>query len=174
MTKTGLGALPDTRAKLGALQLITAVIVLDQFFKQVMIDQGSAGGLPIAVTPFFNLVLGFNRGVTFGLLASDNPYAPYLLGGLAIIFSIGFWIMLIRSPRTHERLGLAAVAGGALANAIDRLYRGAVTDFLDFHAAGWHWPAFNLADVAIVCGVALLLASAWRNAPAGPTTDRGV
>lgn len=154
--------MPDRHAKLAALQIVVAIVVLDQFVKQLLIDLGTDGSLPIAVTPFFNLVLGFNRGVTFGLLATDNPYAPYLLGTAACAVAVGFWILVVRSPRLDERLGLAAVIGGALGNAADRFNRGAVTDFLDFHLAGRHWPTFNLADVAIVLGVMLPIAATWR------------
>lgn len=166
--------MPDRRAKLVALQIVVAIVILDQFVKQMMIDLGSAGSLPIAVTPFFNLVLGFNRGVTFGLLATDHPYAPYLLGGVAVAVALGFWVLVIRTPRPDERLGLAAVIGGALGNAVDRFHRGAVTDFLDFHAAGWRWPAFNLADIAIVFGVFLLIVATWRTSRATPAANQEV
>ncbi len=162
-------SLPDRRARLAALLVIVAIVAADQAVKQAMIGLGAAGSLPLAVTPFFNLVLGFNRGVTFGLLASDHPLAPYLLGGLACVVALGFWLLACRTPRPDERLGLTAVIGGALGNAVDRFHRGAVTDFLDFHLASWHWPAFNLADIAIVAGVVLLLVATWRASPVAPS-----
>lgn len=124
----------------------------------------------IPLTPFFNLTLGFNRGVSFGLLSADSPATPWLLSGLALAVLMGFSVWLARSP--HPRHGVAAglIAGGALGNVIDRLRQGAVTDFLDFHWAGYHWPAFNIADALIFVGAALLaIGSRARDATRSPT-----
>ncbi len=112
----------------------------------------------VELLPFFNLVLVQNRGVSFGLLATDHTLGRWLLilitasvtGGLVV------WLMRARSRAQAPALGL--VIGGALGNLVDRLRHGAVTDFLDLHARGYHWPAFNLADSAIVVGALLLLA----------------
>lgn len=115
----------------------------------------------IEVLPFFNLVLSFNRGVTFGLLATDHPAGRWLLTLLAttVIIVLGRWLV-----RSHDRIqasALGLIMGGALGNVVDRLRQGAVTDFLDFHVQGYHWPAFNLADSAIVVGVVLLVLHGW-------------
>ena len=120
----------------------------------------------VPVTPFFDLALGRNRGVSFGLLSAEHPAAPWLLSALALAVVAGLvvWAARDRRPWTAPPVGL--VAGGALGNVADRLRHGAVTDFLDFHAAGHHWPAFNLADAAIVAGVALLVAAGGRGGPA--------
>lgn len=111
----------------------------------------------VPVTPFFNLVLGRNRGVSFGLLSADHPATPWLLSALAfaVIAGVIFWTRHDRRPAMGAAVGL--VAGGALGNVVDRLRHGAVTDFLDFHAGGYHWPAFNLADTSIFLGVVLLM-----------------
>ena len=110
------------------------------------------------VTPFFNIVLTFNRGVSFGLLGSDSPWAQPLLIALATGISVVliFWIRQAETCFTARAAGV--ILGGAVGNVIDRLFHGGVVDFLDFHAYGTHFPAFNLADSAITCGVIFLLA----------------
>ncbi|MCB4825415.1 signal peptidase II [Roseicella aerolata] len=111
----------------------------------------------IPVAPFFNLVLWHNRGVSFGLLSADHPATPWLLSTLALAIVAGLVIWMTRDRRPGMAAAVGLIAGGALGNVVDRLRHGAVTDFLDFHAAGYHWPAFNLADTAIFLGVALLV-----------------
>ena len=124
--------------------------------------------LPVEVVPFFNLVLVWNRGVSFGMFGSAGPLLLALLAG-AVALVLVVW--MLRSPRRFEALALGAVAGGAAGNILDRLVRGAVVDFLDFHIGGWHWYAFNLADSAITVGVAMLLFDAvlMRGRRAGGT-----
>lgn len=111
----------------------------------------------IPVLPFFNLVLVWNQGVSFGLFG-DGSAGPWLLVLLAagIVAALVFWLRKADSLLSVAALGL--VIGGAVGNVIDRLIHGAVVDFLDFHLAGWHWPAFNVADSAICIGVVMLLA----------------
>lgn len=115
----------------------------------------------VPVTAFFNLVLGSNRGVTFGML-SGLALPPWTLALLAVVVGGGLLVWLFRTDSWLASGGLGLVIGGALSNALDRYGYGAVTDFLDFHLAGWHWPAFNLADTGIVCGVAVLLLDACK------------
>ncbi len=111
----------------------------------------------IPVLPFFNLVLVWNRGVSFGMFG-DGSAGPWLLVLLAvgIVAALLWWLRKAEGLLSVASLGL--IIGGAVGNVIDRLVHGAVVDFLDFHAAGWHWPAFNVADSAITVGVVLLLA----------------
>ncbi|WP_422022413.1 signal peptidase II [Pyruvatibacter mobilis] len=115
----------------------------------------------IEVFPFFNLVLGFNRGISFGLLNSDSPAAPYLLSAFALVVVGLLVVWLRRSKHAAEAAGIGAIIGGAAANIADRLADGAVTDFLDFYIGSYHWPAFNVADAAIFCGVVLLIVPPW-------------
>lgn len=108
----------------------------------------------IEVLPVFNLVLTSNRGVSFGFL-TWLPWWALAFLGLAAVTILSVWLW-----RTRTRLsgaGIGFIIGGALGNIADRIRWGAVTDFLDFHISNHHWPAFNFADVAIVCGVGLLL-----------------
>ena len=141
-----------------ALYLATAVLLLDQLSKWVMwaVVVPPPGG--IYVTGFFSLVLTHNRGVSFGLFQSDSAWQPYFLVAVNLVVSIALLIWLHREKVGLLPYGIGLVVGGALGNAVDRLHLPGVVDFLDFHLAGWHWPAFNLADSAIVCGVAIILA----------------
>jgi signal peptidase II len=110
------------------------------------------------VTSFFNIVLTFNRGVSFGLLDSDSPWGQPLLIALATGISVVlvFWIRQAETRFAARAAGV--ILGGAIGNVIDRFFHGGVVDFLDFHAYETHFPAFNLADSAITCGVIFLLA----------------
>ena len=135
------------------------VVVLDQLTKWLIRDVvlGTGPGRDIEVTGFFNIVEVWNRGVSFGLFASDSPWTPYLLSALAIAISIVLIVWLRKAETTFLALALGFVIGGAIGNVFDRFIWGRVYDFLDFHAAGYHWPAFNVADAAISVGVGLIL-----------------
>jgi signal peptidase II len=144
------------------IALSLGILMLDQATKQFFEIMLSDSAQAVLVTPFFNLALGYNRGISFGLLSSEHPYAPYLLALFALVIVIGLAVWMWRSNSLMQRLGLAAIIGGAISNLVDRLEDGAVTDFLDFHIGAYHWPTFNLADAAITCGVAVLLfESVW-------------
>lgn len=111
------------------------------------------------VTSFFNLVLVMNPGASFSFLAGAGGWQQWFFIALALAVSV--WLIVLIRRHARERLmpaALSLVLGGALGNVMDRLRFGAVVDFLDFHLAGWHWPAFNVADSAISVGVILLLA----------------
>ena len=141
---------------LGVL-LIAATIVVDQLSKLVVVQQAAVRPWSVEITSFFNLVYVENRGITFGLFGNSQALGRWLLTGLAVILVIGLCVWLWRAQTQLLIGGIGLVIGGALGNVIDRVVRGAVIDFLDFHALGRHWPAFNVADSAIVVGVALLL-----------------
>ena len=133
------------------------VVVLDQLTKWLIRDVVLDTARYIEVTGFFNIVEVWNRGVSFGLFASDSPWTPYLLSALAIAISIVLIVWLRKADTTFLALALGFVIGGAIGNVFDRFIWGRVYDFLDFHAAGYHWPAFNVADAAISVGVGLIL-----------------
>ena len=143
------------------LSIAVAVFASDLISKWLIVNVVMDPARTIDVFPFFNLVLGYNRGVTFGLLSSGNPIAPYLLSGFALLVVGVLDRWLWRSTVRLESAAIGSIIGGALGNVADRLADGAVTDFLDFYVGGYHWPAFNLADVGIVLGVALLLVTWW-------------
>lgn len=139
------------------LSVGATVVVLDQLTKWLIRDVVLDTARYIEVTGFFNIVEVWNRGVSFGLFASDSPWTPYLLSALAIAISIVLIFWLRKAETTFLALALGFVIGGAIGNVFDRFIWGRVYDFLDFHAAGYHWPAFNVADAAISVGVALIL-----------------
>ena len=112
---------------------------------------------PVEVTPFFNLVLVWNRGVSFGMFARAPEWGPWALVLLTLVIAAVLIVWLRRETRALSRAALWLVLAGAAGNLIDRLRFGAVVDFLDFHVQDYHWPAFIVADSAIVGGRALLL-----------------
>ncbi len=141
-----------------ASYLMVFVALCDQLSKWWLLDKVMQPPQTVPVTPFLNLVLVWNKGVTFGLLNRfDHQYISYFLVAVAavILFLLGRWLW--RTSSTPVAIGLGAIMGGAIGNVIDRLRHGAVVDFLDFYYRDYHWYAFNLADAAIVTGVALLL-----------------
>ena len=109
------------------------------------------------VFDFFNIVFTWNPGTSFSLFRALGEAAPIVLV-IATAFVIGFIVryLFVRAAQ-YERIPLALIVGGAIGNLIDRIRFGAVIDFLDFHIGGWHWPAFNVADICIVVGVGLYL-----------------
>jgi lipoprotein signal peptidase len=115
-----------------------------------------------------DLTMVWNRGVTFGMFSGDGPLNHIILAVIATAIA-GFLLRwMARAENRTVAAALGAVVGGAIGNVIDRLRFGAVVDFVDFHAWGWHWYVFNIADAGIVCGVGVLLADAlFRRPPAG-------
>ena len=111
----------------------------------------------VQMTPFFNLVTVWNRGVSFGILSNDSPYGPWALSLLALALTAGLVVWLRKIDTKWLGLAVGLVIGGAIGNVLDRLRFGAVFDFLDFHVMGYHWPAFNVADSCIFIGVGLIL-----------------
>lgn len=144
-----------------AAGLIIALLVIaaDQAAKAWVLGffAGHAGAPLVAVTPFFNLVLTGNRGVSFGLFNNSDAMNTAVFTVLAAVIVIALLVWLRRAANPLIRLALGLIIGGAVGNVVDRLARGAVVDFLDFHLGTWHWFAFNLADAAICLGVAALL-----------------
>lgn len=110
----------------------------------------------IEITPFFNLFLTYNKGVSFSFLSTNTTYGPYLLSGLSLLICIGLILWLYREKNKIIQTGIALILGGAIGNITDRIRLGAVIDFLDFHYNIHHWPAFNVADMAICFGAFLI------------------
>ncbi|KJB96307.1 signal peptidase II [Skermanella aerolata KACC 11604] len=111
----------------------------------------------IEVTSYFNLVMAWNRGVSFSLFWHEAEYMPYVLSAVALGIVAFLLSWLRKADRPFLAVSIGMVIGGALGNVVDRLRFGAVTDFLDFHVLGYHWPAFNVADTGISVGVALIV-----------------
>ena len=138
--------------------LIAAAVVADQLTKTAalsLLSQGTA----VPVLPGLNLSLGFNTGASFGMMGGFMAGKPLLMAALTGALTIAFAVMAFRAQPALERAGFALVVGGALGNIIDRVRQGAVTDFLDLYWRDWHWPTFNVADIAITLGTVLILAA---------------
>ncbi len=137
--------------------LAALVVILDQFTKWLVLENIHYGET-IVVAPFWNWVLTFNPGAAFSFLADQAGWQRWFFSVLAIAVAAWIAVELTRHPE-HKRLSLALtlVMGGALGNVIDRLRFGAVVDFVQWHVAGFYWPAFNVADAAITIGAVLLV-----------------
>jgi len=151
--------------------LTSAVLAGDCVTKLFMEAYLIGVGYKVPITSFFDLTLGYNRGISLGLFSSNSDFAPYILATIALLIAVGLAVWLWRNESLVQKFGLAATVGGAIGNAIDRLQDGAVTDFLDFYVGAYHWPAFNLADVAIACGVGALLIGSMRERPRTQTSN---
>ncbi len=134
-----------------------ALVIADQITKWLVMAYVLPDGKAVTLTGFLNLVVVWNRGVSFGMFAHDWGGAPWVLSALAVAIVALLCIWLTRAQRRLTAWAIGAVIGGAIGNVIDRARFGAVYDFVDLHYAGWHWPAFNLADSAITVGVIVLL-----------------
>ncbi|MDB6454274.1 signal peptidase II [Falsirhodobacter sp. 20TX0035] len=143
----------------GPWQVMLCTLLVDQATKTAALTFLPDGA--VSVLPFFDLTLGFNTGASFGMMSVAMAARPMLMVLLTGVITLGFACMAYRATNRPERNGFALITGGALGNIVDRLNRGAVTDFLDFHWQGWHWPAFNIADVAIFIGAAFVIVSAF-------------
>ena len=142
--------------------LSALIVAADQITKYTAVHY-LAAHQAVAVTPFFNLALVYNPGAAFSFLSDAAGWQRGFFIGIALIASA--WIVYLLRRYPHQRLfalALSLVLAGAVGNVVDRVLHGAVIDFLDFHAYGYHWPAFNVADSAITCGAALLIWDAFR------------
>ena len=133
------------------------VLALDQISKVWVLGTLSAARPAVEVTSFLNIVLVWNRGISFGLFNRESDWQPWFLVGLSLVIVAGLLVWLRTARGRWMTPAITLVAGGAIGNAVDRARLGAVVDFVDFHIGGWHFAAFNVADAAITCGVAVIL-----------------
>lgn len=143
------------------LGVTVAVIALDIFTKQ-RVSEALELYRPIEVFSWLNITLAHNYGAAFSFLSDAGGWQRWFFIILSSLVSLVLLVWLLRLPRQEWQtgLGLALVLGGAIGNLIDRVQLGYVVDFIDVHFGGWHYPAFNVADSAITCGVILLLLDA--------------
>jgi signal peptidase II len=149
------------------LSVAGLVILFDQISKwwiveKVMRPEGVDGtpffsSTRIEVLPVFDLVMAWNRGVSFGIGNNSGEWNAVILSALAVVICVGMVVWLAKAEGLLVQIALGGIIGGALGNVIDRARFGAVADFLDVHVAGHHWPAFNLADSAITVGAVFLI-----------------
>jgi signal peptidase II len=146
----------------------TLVAISDQISKWAIRDLVMDPPRIIPLTGFFNIVEVWNRGISFGLFGSDSSWGPILLSVLALGICGVLIVWLRRAETRLLAVAIGLVVGGAIGNVIDRALWRAVYDFLDFHMAGYHWPAFNVADSAITIGVGLILVEGFIAKPRAP------
>ena len=153
---------PPARA---SFLVAAAIFVVDQAIKLwalFVFDLGSQGRVP--VLPVFDLVLIWNRGISYGLMQQDSEFGRWALVALHVVASVAITIWIARERQTISSLGLALILGGAVGNGLDRILYGAVVDYALLHWGDVTWYVFNLADAAIVAGVGLLLYGSLRGA----------
>lgn len=140
------------------LWLSLAVLVADQLSKWAALA-GLDYARPLELAPIFNLTLLYNTGAAFSFLADHDGWQRWFFVILAAVIVCGLlaWLAFVAIKDWRIKVGIAVLLGGAVGNVIDRIAYGYVVDFLDFHWAGWHWPAFNIADAAITIGVILII-----------------
>ncbi|EGP20190.1 signal peptidase II [Halomonas sp. TD01] len=149
---------PPMRRPLRWLWLAVVIIVLDLLTKPPP-SHFLNYAQPVEVLPFFNLTLLHNTGAAFSFLADHPGWQRWFFALIAIGASIGLtvWLSRIRADEKLLAVALPLIIGGALGNLYDRLVHGYVVDFLSFHAAGWYYPAFNVADIGITLGAVGLI-----------------
>ena len=142
------------------LGLAFIILLVDQFTKVLIVGYYHLGD-STAVTGFFNIVRVHNHGAAFSFLAGASGWQRWFFTVLGCV-AAGFIVWMLKSHPGQKlfSFAMACILGGAIGNVIDRLRFGAVVDFVDVHAWGWHWYVFNVADAAIVCGVLALVADA--------------
>lgn len=142
---------------LGVIIMLLALIA-DQLHKYIMLHVvGMMDGRIIEVTSFFNIVMVWNYGISFGMFNDGTSSNAYILVIMSVAVCGFLFAWLRRTNSKLQTIALGMVIGGALGNAVDRLAYGAVADFLDFYIGRNHWPAFNIADICISVGVFLLV-----------------
>jgi len=139
--------------------LVTAVVIVLDWYSKQWVSAALELYRPQEVFSWLNITLAHNYGAAFSFLSDAGGWQRWFFIVLASVVSLMLLVWLLRLPRREwvTALGLALVLGGAIGNLIDRIQLGYVVDFVDVHYAGWHYPAFNVADSAITCGVILLL-----------------
>ncbi|MBP6600044.1 MAG: lipoprotein signal peptidase [Giesbergeria sp.] len=134
-----------------------AILVADQITKFLIVGSYRLGDFT-TITSFFNIVRAHNTGAAFSFLAQAGGWQRWLFTGFGVLAALFIvWQLRAHPGQKLFSFALASILGGAVGNVIDRVLYGYVVDFLDFHAAGWHFPAFNVADAGISVGAALLI-----------------
>ena len=132
------------------------IVIVDFITKKWMLSVLFEIPRQIVVTSFFNLTPVWNKGISFGIMSSHPEIIRFIIPVLALLVIL-YLIRQIHLQRRIQQIGSAIIAGGAAGNVIDRFLYGKVVDFFDFHIGGYHWPAFNIADIAICAGVAITI-----------------
>lgn len=151
-----------------ALLVALIVLVLDQATKLSLLATDIRLTYPWAILPFFDLTVVWNRGISYGLFQQHSEFGRWVLTGIKIGAAIFLTYWVRKAASRGEAAGIGMIIGGAIGNAIDRIFHGAVFDFAHFHLGDFSWYVFNVADAAIVIGVGLMLLAQLRAAPPAP------
>ena len=147
----------ELRKALPWFALAAAIVLADRVTK-ILVLESFAPGERLPITGFFNMVLVFNKGAAVSFLAGASGWQTPIFLAISSIAAVVITVLILRHAGNRMLcIALGLILGGALGNLWDRLLWGHVVDFLDFHAAGWHWPAFNVADSGITVGAGLLI-----------------
>ena len=140
------------------LWLTVVIIVADLAIKQLVLKELTLYE-PHPVIPYFNIMYAQNFGAAFSFLADKGGWQRWFFAGIAIAISITLMVMMYRQSvkKRLSNIAYALIIGGAIGNLFDRLVHGFVVDYIDFYVGNWHWPTFNLADMAICIGAALVI-----------------
>jgi signal peptidase II len=154
---------------------VSAAVIAADLATKAWMSAAFTYGEVLRVTPFFNLILTHNEGAAFSFLANAGGWQRWFFAAIAATVSVVILVMLKRQHNERRAaFALALVLGGALGNLWDRITLGYVVDFVQLHAAGYYWPAFNVADSAICVGVAILVWDGLRPAPRAPQGPRKI
>ncbi|HEX4333665.1 MAG TPA: signal peptidase II [Usitatibacter sp.] len=154
--------MPDRAPRWSLWLVVSAVVVAADLATKAWVSRVFAPGEVLEVTSFFNLVLTHNTGAAFSFLAGAGGWQRWFFTAIAVAISAAIVVLLPRQRDPWMAAALALVLGGALGNLYDRLTLGRVVDFVQLHAGGYYWPAFNVADSAITVGVLLLVWDSLR------------
>ena len=156
----------EARRALTIALVVSVVLVLADQWTKLAISSNLRYGESVAITSFFNLVLVYNKGAAFSFLSDAGGWQRvFFIGLTSVAIIVLMWLIAKHESEKLFRWGLTLILGGAIGNLIDRIAYGHVIDFLDFHWAGWHFWAFNVADSAITVGAALLILDSFRPRP---------
>jgi signal peptidase II len=158
--RSGAAVVPSFRYFPLALVAAVVVAALDQASKWWVVEKLMQPPRLVPLTPFLDLVLVRNNGISFGLFNTGGAAQPIVFTALAVLIAVGLLVWLRSVTRGWVALAIGAILGGAVGNVLDRLRLGSVVDFVDAHLGDWHWPVFNVADSAICVAVAVIAVDA--------------
>lgn len=153
-----------------ALALALLTLVLDQLTKVWALDALLDPPVRITVTSWWEMVFVWNHGISFGLFG-EGAVPPWALALVTGAIALGVAVWLFRAANWLQALSAGLILGGAIGNIVDRLYHGAVVDFVRWHAYGYSWPVFNVADAAITLGVGMLIVESLFGGNARPKSS---
>ena len=159
MEQSSKASIPFRNKQAFAWLLMSAVIVVLDLWTKSLATESLTLYRPVELTSWLNMTLAHNYGAAFSFLSDAGGWQRWLFTGLASVVTLVLMVWLLRLQAGEKLTGaaLGLIIGGAIGNLADRVKHGYVVDFIDVYYRDWHWPAFNLADSAITCGVILLL-----------------